>query len=93
MNNWEEVCIELCTDKARRGTVWWKIGIWRLKGVRRNSEHWTCTMCSKEEDWSHIFGCEGKKIRRNRTFDSRFRNVDAEIGIGGYDARIESSGR
>jgi len=22
-----------CTQEATRGTVWWKIGIWRLRGL------------------------------------------------------------
>jgi hypothetical protein len=37
---------------------------------------------SKEEDWSHILRCEGTKIWRDQSLDKRFRNIDAEIGIG-----------
>jgi hypothetical protein len=29
----EGVCTELCTGEARRGTVCWKIGVWRPKRV------------------------------------------------------------
>jgi hypothetical protein len=35
--------------------------IWKLKGVRGNIEQGICPMCSKEEDWSHIFRCDETK--------------------------------
>jgi hypothetical protein len=55
-NNWEEkLFIEVCSQGARRVTGWWKMVIWKLKGVRGNIEQGICPMCSKEEGWSHIF--------------------------------------
>jgi hypothetical protein len=27
---------EVCTQETRRGIGWWKMDIWRLKGVRGN---------------------------------------------------------
>jgi hypothetical protein len=33
------------------------MGIWRLKGVRENTEQGMCPMCNKEEGWSHILRC------------------------------------
>jgi hypothetical protein len=48
--SWEKkVYIEVCTQEARRGIEWWKMGIWRLKGVRGNTEQGMCPMCNKEE--------------------------------------------
>jgi hypothetical protein len=44
--------------EARRRIGWWKMGIWRLKGVRGNTEQGMCPMCNKEEGWSHILRCE-----------------------------------
>jgi predicted RNA-binding Zn-ribbon protein involved in translation (DUF1610 family) len=35
-----------------------KMGIWRLRGVRGNTEQEMCPMCNKEEGWSHILRCE-----------------------------------
>jgi hypothetical protein len=32
------------------------------EGVRRNNEQGICSKCSKEEDWSHILRCDGRKI-------------------------------
>jgi hypothetical protein len=32
----------------KREIVSWKIGVWRLKGVRRNNEQGICPICSKE---------------------------------------------
>jgi CRISPR/Cas system CSM-associated protein Csm2 small subunit len=49
-NNWErKLYIEVCSQEARRGTGWWKMGIRKLKGVRGNTEQGICAMCSKEE--------------------------------------------
>jgi hypothetical protein len=50
MCNWEEEeYIELCISEAQRGNVWWKIGIWRLKEIRRNIEQGVCPICSKKK--------------------------------------------
>jgi hypothetical protein len=71
-----------------------KIGVWWLKGVRRNNEQRVCSMCSKEEDWGHVLRCEGTNIWRDEILDKKFRNVDTEIGIRRIVcARIKSSGR
>jgi hypothetical protein len=57
---WEkELYIEVCTQEARGGIGWRKIGIWRLKGVWENTDHGMCPMCSKQEGWSHIIEMRG----------------------------------
>jgi hypothetical protein len=49
-NNLEKkLYIEVCSQEARRGIRWRKMGIWKLKGVRRNMEQGICPMHSKEE--------------------------------------------
>jgi hypothetical protein len=40
MNNYKHV--EIGTSETRRGIIWWKIGVRRLKGVGRNSEQGIC---------------------------------------------------
>jgi hypothetical protein len=50
----KKLYIKVYTQEARRGIRWWKMGIWRLKGVRRNTER---GMCNKEEGWSHMLRC------------------------------------
>jgi hypothetical protein len=58
-SNWErKFYIEVCTQEARGGVGWWKIGIWRLEGVKRNTGQGLCPVCNKEEGWSHILRCE-----------------------------------
>jgi hypothetical protein len=57
-SSWEnKLYIDVCTQEARRGIGWWKMGILRLKGVRVNTKHGMCPMCNKEEGWSHILTC------------------------------------
>jgi hypothetical protein len=39
LNRWERVTdIEVCIFEERRGTGWWKMAIWGLKGMRGNSD-------------------------------------------------------
>jgi hypothetical protein len=46
-SSWEKkLYIEVCTQEARSGIGWWKMGIWRLKGVKGNTEQGMCPMCN-----------------------------------------------
>jgi hypothetical protein len=64
MNNWEkEKYIELCTGEVRRRIIWWKIGVWRLKGSqqrRRLEPH--NQMCKDEYLEGPDFGQEVRNI-------------------------------
>jgi hypothetical protein len=57
------------------------MGIWRLKGIRKNVEIGICPICSKEEELSHILRCDGTKMWREEILDERFLNINPEIGI------------
>jgi hypothetical protein len=81
-SNWEkELYTEVCTHEARRGTAWWKMGIWRLKCVRGNTDQGVRPICSKEEGWSHILRYKGTRIWRDKLLDKRFTSNDPEVGI------------
>jgi hypothetical protein len=68
-NSWErENYIEVCTFEERRGTVWWKMGIWRLKGMRGNNNQGICPVCRKEgATFCNVKNkeLEGKTVREN----------------------------
>jgi hypothetical protein len=82
LSSWEKkLYIDVCTQEARRGIGWWKMGIWRLKGVWRNIEQGICHMCNKKEGWSHILRCEETRSWREELVDKRFTNIEPEIGI------------
>jgi hypothetical protein len=87
-NNWEKkLYIEVCTQEARRGIRWWKMGIWRLNGVRGNIEQGMCPMCNKEEGWSHTLRYDETKSWREDLADKRFTSIEPEIGIRRVAAR------
>jgi hypothetical protein len=71
----------VCTELYRSGIIRWKTGVWRLQGVRGNTEQGTCPICGEEEGWSHTLRCEGRKICRDDIPGKRFRNIEAEIGV------------
>jgi hypothetical protein len=80
--SWEkELYIEVCTQEARRGIGWWKMDIWRLKGVWGNTEQGMCPVCNKEEGWSHIPRCVEIGSWREELVDKRFTNIEPEIGM------------
>jgi hypothetical protein len=55
--------IKICRFEERRGIGWWKMGIWRLKGRKRDIDKGVCPVCRKEEGWGHILQCEGAWVR------------------------------
>jgi hypothetical protein len=55
----------------------WKTGVWRLQGVRRNTEQGTCPIRGEEEGRTHTLRCESRKICRDDIPGKRFRNVRA----------------
>jgi hypothetical protein len=57
------------------------MGIWRLKGIRKNVEIGICPICKKEEELSHVLRCDGTKMWREEILDNRFWDIDPEIGI------------
>jgi hypothetical protein len=65
----KEGYIEKCTKKERIVVIWWKAGIWKLKGIRGDFEKGRCPLCGGDEDEKHILlKCkESKKWREEWT--------------------------
>jgi hypothetical protein len=81
-SSWErEKYIDICTFEEGKGTGWWKMGIWRLKGMRGNIDKGICHVCWKEGGGSHILQCEGTRVWRDRWFERKFTSIHPEIGI------------
>jgi hypothetical protein len=79
-SSWEnKLDIDVCTQEARRGIGWLKMGIWRLRGVRGNTEQRMCPMCNKEEGWSHILRCEETRSWREELVDKRFTSMSQKL--------------
>jgi hypothetical protein len=80
-SSWDKkLYIEVCTQEARRGIGWWEMGIWRLKGVRGNTEQEMCPMCNKE-GWSHTLRCAETRSWGEELVDKRFTSTEPEIGM------------
>jgi hypothetical protein len=78
-SNWEKkLYTDVCIQEARRGIGWSKMGIWRLKGIRGNTEQGMCPMCNKE-GWSHILRFEETRSWREELVDKIFINIEPEI--------------
>jgi hypothetical protein len=65
----EEILKEVCTQETGRGIGSRKMGIWKLKSVRRNIEQGICPLCNKEEGWSQILRCDETKSWRKDLVD------------------------
>jgi hypothetical protein len=50
----KKIYIYKCTRKERMRIIWWKAGIWKLRGIRRGFERGRCLLCLGEEYSKHI---------------------------------------
>jgi hypothetical protein len=50
----KESYIDKCTRKERKGIIWWKAGIWKLRGTRRGFKRGRCPLYLGKEDAKHI---------------------------------------
>jgi hypothetical protein len=64
---------------------WWEMGLWKLRGVRGNTEQGMCPVFSKEEGCSHILRCEETRSLREEFVDKRFTSIQPEIGMRRID--------
>jgi hypothetical protein len=71
----------ICIFEERKGIGWWKMGVWRVKGMRGNIDKGVCPVCKKEEGGSHILQCEGTRVWRDRWLVRKFTSVHPEMGI------------
>jgi hypothetical protein len=78
-SSWErEKYIDICAFEGKKGVGWWKMGIWRLKRMRGNTDKGVCPVCMKEGGGSHILQREGTRVWRDRWLEIKFTR---EIGI------------
>jgi hypothetical protein len=79
----KKLCIEVkvCIQGTRKGIGWWKMGNWRLKGARENTEQGMCPMCSEEERWNRILRCKEIINWREGPVDKRFTSTEPQIRI------------
>jgi hypothetical protein len=61
-----EYYIDICAFEERKGIGWWKMDIWRLKGMRGNIDKGVCPVCREEGGGSRILQCEGTRVWRGR---------------------------
>jgi hypothetical protein len=71
--NIELTFAHLRKEKILHGGRW---SIWRLKGLRGNTDKGVYPICRKKEGGSHILQCDGTRVWKDRQFTS----VHPEIG-------------
>jgi hypothetical protein len=65
---WDREGYAMCGSRnERRGTVWFRAGIWKLTGMRKGLEIGRCPLCIREEDAVHILiKCPGTRRLREQ---------------------------
>jgi hypothetical protein len=46
--------VKCCSRKERLGIAWWRVGIRKLKEIRRGLKKGRCPLCYELEDTKHI---------------------------------------
>jgi hypothetical protein len=67
--------------EERTGIMWWKAGVWRLKGLRRGFEIRMYPVQRKEEELWHILECKWAKGWREIILEKIIRNFHPAVGI------------
>jgi hypothetical protein len=82
-SSWErEKYIDICTFEERKGIGWWKMGIWRLKGMRGNIDKGVRSVCRKEGRKEGVTSCSVKVQGSGGTWlERKFTSTHPEIGI------------
>jgi hypothetical protein len=65
--------------ETTREIIQWKVGGWRLKRVRRNSEQGICPACSTEEALSHKMKLKEQRFEAARFLDNNFGIIHAVL--------------
>jgi hypothetical protein len=71
--------VDCCNSNERRGMVWWRLGIWKLRGSRKGVEKGTCPLCLGKEYTKHILlECPGTKNWRTEMC-KRWLDINEEV--------------
>jgi hypothetical protein len=62
--NWEEDCKRICTREERKEIVWWRVGVWRLKELRRGLEIGMCKIYKKGKTCGRIRMLASKEMEK-----------------------------
>ena len=58
--------------KVRIGMSWYKMGVWKLKNIRKNFEANKCPLCLEQENEIHIIlECKSTEELRERWIENR----------------------
>jgi hypothetical protein len=50
----EEACVNCLYRNDRTGIAWWRIGIWKMRGIRKEFKKGSCPLCYEQEDDKHV---------------------------------------
>jgi hypothetical protein len=78
---WREMCIDQCNPNEGMGLAYFRLGIWKLRGKRRDVEKGTCLLYDEEENLVHrLLKCKETPRWREQFLDNTrlFTNGDRE---------------
>jgi hypothetical protein len=63
MQRWrKEAKVNCCYGNERIGIEWWRVGIWKMRGIRKGFEKGRCPLCYEEADVTNI--SENNEVER-----------------------------
>ena len=69
-------------NRGRAGWAWFRLGLWRSRGIRKNFERVRCLLCYEEEDEVHIM-LVGKRTQgwRREYLEDKVLKVNPVVGL------------
>jgi hypothetical protein len=72
--------IDQCKSDGRTGLIWVRLGLWKLRGERRNAEKGRCPLCNEDENVVNILLKRNETQRwRGQFLDNKPLNTNEEI--------------
>ena len=83
--SWEkQAYIDRLDRKDKTGWAWFRLGLWKSRGVRKNYERGKCPLCNEEEDEYHIMLVCNKTLEWRREYiEERILKLNPKVGL--YD--------
>ena len=76
----KEEYINRCSKNEIMGFAWWRLGVWKLRGIRKNFDRGICPLCYGRENAQHIIlECRATVHWRVKYMDKKLLELNPDL--------------